>query len=485
MGWKTTIVVVLLGCSGKDDGGPDADTDADTDVDTDTDADADTDADVPDTYTFDSRFEAGSSVSYSGQVMRHLLIADLAAHLDGLTSRLDTGAFFPVAGDVEAELDFYFSFDSATSGSVDLLSTTSPPAAQSRWDDVASDKDLVGKLAGNDAEGQHEDWSTAFVGWDQPGVTTPESLVRTWFAEIDAAAVARSNGDVPLDPTGAPLGAVHVSADGRDRRQLLQKFLLGAVAFSQGTDDYLDDDLPGSGLLADNAAAEEGEPFTPLEHAWDEGFGYYGAARDTLALGDEAAADPTYADLDGDGAIDLLSEVAWGHAQNAAKRDLGAVDPTDLSTDAFEAFVAGRHLITAADGPLDDAALDELRGHRDRAVEAWEAAVGATVVHYVNDTLKVMATFGTPAYDFGEHAKVWSELKGFALTPQFNPRSPLTAAEFERLHALLGTAPVLPDAPPAEVEGYRQALLDARELVGTAYGFDPANLGDEDGENGW
>ena len=46
---------------------------------------------VPDTYEFDSRFTPGaSSVAYSGQVARQVLIHDATAFIDGLTERVDT-----------------------------------------------------------------------------------------------------------------------------------------------------------------------------------------------------------------------------------------------------------------------------------------------------------------------------------------------------------------------------------------------------------
>lgn len=440
----------------------------------------------PESYVFPSRFAEGDSVAYDGQVMRHLLILDLRGHVDGLTARIDQGALFPVEGEVAAELDFWFSFDSTTSGSVAIRTETDPPAAQAVWDDVSTGKDLVGKIAGNDPEGQHRDWSTAFAGWEQPGVTTPESLVRTWFAELDAAAVARGQGEVPLGPTGAPIGSVALSPDGRDRAQLLQKFLLGAVAFSQGADDYLDDDLPGSGLLADHSAAEEGEPYTALEHAWDEAFGYFGASRRYGLLSDEVIADPTWEDAPpADGAIDRRTEVVYGHAQNAAKRDLGAVAATDFTAEAWAGFLDGRHLLASTDGPLADDELDALRAHRDRAVGAWEAAIAASAVHYLNEVLAATATFDDPSYDFAAHAKAWSEMKGFALSLQFNPRSPLSDADFAAVHAAMGTAPVLPGASPAAVEAHRDALRTARSLLGDAYGFDRSNLGDDDGYGGW
>ncbi len=440
---------------------------------------------TPDQYTFQSQYTSESSVAYDGQTFRHLLIEDLKSQIDGLTGRID-GGWYPTEGEITAELDFYFRFDSDTSSGVEHNKATDPAPLQATYGEVSSGKDLVGKIAGNDAEGQHEDWSADFVGWDDPAVTTPESLVTLWFNQLDEAAVARSLGEIPLGPDGVPVSAVHLTADGRNLKELLQKFLLGAVTFSQGADDYLDDDLEGKGLNASNAAAEDGKPYTALEHAWDEGFGYFGAGRDYGSLTDEHIADTPYADtLPADGMIDLLTEVTWGHAINASKRDLGAVVATDLSADGWNAFVEGRALITNAGGDLDTTEKETLRSLRDQAIFAWEAAIAATVVHYINDTLRDMGTFATADYNFDDHAKHWSELKGFALSFQFNPRSPISDTDFVALHDLLGIAPVLPTATTTEITTYRANLVAARDMVGAAFNFDPANLGDADGNNGW
>ena len=481
-----TFLLASTACDGEK-GGDSGEADADTDTDTDTDTDSDTDTDPnPDVYDFPSRFTKGSSVTYTGQSLRMVLVDDMKTHLGGLTARLDKG-YFPKSGDVAAELDFYFSFDSDTSGSVSILKSTDPAPLQATYSEIATDKDLVGKIAGNDAEGQHEDWATDFVGWGEDGVTSPESLVRLWFDEIDAAAVEWSNGDIPVDPDGNPVPAVYVTADGRDYRELLQKFLHGAVAYSQGTDDYLDDATEGAGLLSDHtAAAEEGGAYTTLEHAWDEGWGYFGAARDYAGYTDDLLNGVGYQDtVVADGAIDLTSEVSWGHSTNAGKRDLGAVVPTDFTADAWSGFWNGRALLASSQGALTAEQLTELQGYRDQAVGAWENAIAATVVHYINDTLKDMSAFDTKDYAFADHAKHWSELKGFALSLQFNPRSKVSDEDFVTLHGLIGTAPVLSSASSTQIEDYRQALLDARELLGQAYGFDAKNLGDDNGENGW
>ena len=475
------LPVGLLACAGGKSGDTGADADADADADSDADADAD-----PSRYAFPSAFGGGSSVGYDGQVFRHLLIDDLKTHLGGMTARIDGGAFYPLGGEVAEELLFYFAFDSEAFGDIAHLKATAAPALQATYNDVSSGKDLVGKIAGNDSVTDHVDWSVAFVGWPQEGVTTPESLVRAWIAEIDAAAVARSNGDLPLGPTGEPVPSVFLSADGRDRQQLLEKFLRGAVAFSQGTDDYLDDDVAGKGLLSAHEAAEEGKPWTTLEHQWDEGFGYFGAAVDYPLWTDAEIADAPTADRDGDGAVDLLSEVVWGHAGNAAKRDLGAVAPTDFTADAWAGFWGGRALLHETAGrALTAEEFAALQAFRDDAEQAWEKAIAATVVSYLNAVLRDMAAFGTEDYDFPGHAKHWSEAKGFALSFQFNPRSPLSDDDFAALHAALGTAPVLPTADAADIAAYAGGLRDAKALLAAAYGFDPANMGDDNGEGGW
>lgn len=437
---------------------------------------------VPSVYEFESRFVAGeSSVAYSGQTMRQVLVASMVAEIDKINEEITVDGAVFTPGEVAARLNFYYTFDSETGGSLTHAVQTDPAPAQSTFDDISSDKDLQGKIAGNDEVGQHKDWSTQLVGWDG---SSPDALVQAWIQELDAMAVAYSAGTIPVDPDGAQISVFYVGADGRDYQQLLEKFLLGAVNFSQGADDYLDDDEPGKGLLSDNTAAEEGKPYTALEHQWDEGFGYWGGARAYLDMGDDVVADDRYADIDMNGAIDLLSEYNFSASVNAAKRDRGsaASAPTDFSADAMEAFLEGRHIIangSGSDGALTDDEFAALQAQRDIAVDAWEKSLAATAVHYINDTIRDL---NAAEYDFLGHAKHWSELKGFLLVLQFNPRSPLNDDVFATIHAGIGTAPVLPGG---DTSAYILALIDARDALGQAYGFAPANLGDELGENGW
>lgn len=436
-------------------------------------------------YEFDSRFTPGTSpVSKSGQVFRHVLIAEMKSYLGGLTTQVDTTP--PVAGDVLAALNFYFEFDSTTSGTVPLTMTTTPELLQANYDDVSTDKNLVDKLAGNDASTDHKDWNagTNFVGWDDGGVDSPTALVRAWFQQLDDLAVARVSTP-ELDPDGNPVSSVFLTSKGQDLQQLIQKFLLGAVAFSQGADDYLDTDVEGKGILSSNLQSED-EPYSSLGHAWDEGFGYFGASIDYLDYtDDERAAKGGRSDyqglhdLDGDGKIDLQTEFIFGHASNCGKRD-GDSDPsapTTFGDDAFEAFLAGRQLILSVDGELSATQLEELTGYANTARENWENCVAATIVHYINAVEADMEAFGTENYDFATHAKHWSELKGFALGMQFNPVSPLhVGTRFADLHEHIGLAPVLPNAGAEAINDYKAAMAAAKAIMKDAYGFADANL---------
>lgn len=445
----------------------------------------------PTSYEFESRFVAGeSSVSYSGQVFRQLLIAELNAYVSTLTSQVDTT---PPADDaILAGLNFYFDFDSTISGTTPLATVDgmTPSAAQATFDDVSTDKNIRSKLAGNDSATDHTEWNTVgnFLGWSEGGedTDTPTELVQYWFRQLDDLAFDRING-APLDPAGNPIANVYVTPEGHDLQQLIQKFLLGAVTFSQGQDDYLDNDVADKGLLSSNAQDAD-KTYSKLEHAWDEGFGYFGAARNYGEYTDEELSSKGgrpgyqgYNDADSNGSIDLLGEFNFGVSTNCAKRDRGssAEAPTNFTKEVFDALLAGRQIIASAGETLTDQELADLVAQRDIASSVWEECVAATVVHYVNEVLADTEKFGTEEYNFADHAKHWSELKGFALGLQFNPRSPmLTGSRFVDFHTLIGDAPVLPNDAGGQtaIDQYKLDLQAASVIARDAYGFAQANV---------
>jgi hypothetical protein len=463
-------------------------------------------------YSFPSKFapfEGLESGIYNGQTMRQVLIEDLKAFIGSLTASIEDGSFEPTdEGEVVDALAFYYDFDAGSDGEEEFDVSTDPAPHQTTYNDLGN-KNLKGKFAGNDSKTDHKDWTKEFKGWslDIGDTSSPELLLTAWMKLIEANAMASAVGNNTFGVDGSgnvtdkKLG-VHMTAAGHDLQQLIQKFLTMAVNFSQGADDYLDDDIDGKGLLAPNTQSGC-KPYSKLAHHWDEGFGYFGAARDNDAykacdIAGKCKDDPeykgTYFDSNGDGKIDLLSEYNFGHSQNAAKRTYGSTTGVDFKTAAFDHFVAGRALINNAGAELTEQEMTDLKGHRDTVVSNWEKAVAATAIHYVNDTLGDMAKFGemvpklddagneekdengdtlmVHTYSFTTHAKHWSELKGFALGLQFNPRSPLTSEHFVKFHENVGDAPVLPSATQEEIDAYTAALIEARDILRDAYGFD-------------
>ncbi len=281
-----------------------------------------------------------------------------------------------------------------------------PAISQSDYDSISSGKDIRGKLAGNDSATDHKEWNTPgnFGGWSQGGTDsdTPTKLVQHWFGMVDDLAFQRLTTP-QLDPSGAPISEVFVTSTGQDLKQLIQKFLLVAVSFSQGLDDYLDNDVADKGLNASNLQNGD-NAYSSLEHAWDEGFGYFGAARDYNDYTDDELSGKGgradyqgYHDSNGDNAIDLKAEYNFGLALNCAKRDRGsdASAATDFTKTAMDAFLAGRHIIASASGELTSDEMAALVVQRDIISDTWEKCLAATVVHYVNEVLADMEAFGT------------------------------------------------------------------------------------------
>jgi len=444
--------------------------------------------DVLDTYTFDSKFIDGeSSVSYGGQIARHVLIAELNHYIgEQLEDDLDNGDLL-TRDAVLAKLD---SFYRTTDVQYDNFPITYiENAKQGFLTDLASSRDLNGKIAGNDnsALDQHQDWNNGdFAGWNATGSTTPEGLIDIFFGQLADNAEDHINGIVRQSVTNEAITEVYLNTDGTDLKQLIQKFLLMAVAYSQGTDDYLDNANEGKGLNSD-FSQDGSNAYSILEHQFDEGYGYFGPSREYLAYSDnelsgEAGEDDRAEwnnnhDTDGDGELDLTSEVNFGNSVNAAKRDRGTVGntaPTDFTQDVMEALIEGRRILNDNAGvELSTEQFAALLEQRDIVVDAWERSISATVIHYINDTHADLDNLGTDEFNFEDAAKHFSELKGFALGLQFNPFSSITTAQFEEIHTLIRTSPELDSTA---VAAYQADLMTARGIIATALSFDAENV---------
>lgn len=490
------LLTLLVACGGSSDNPPPEDNDT---------GDAETPAlNVPTTYNFTNSTytsEPADSVSYTGQVARQLLISGMVDYMEAMAESNKTDAEFL------DDLNFYINGngadDAATgfklkNGAVDGSDVLNADT----YGDISSGKNLDGKIAGGNGNGGGETSkliNDEFFGWSD-GLSVnalPIDLVNLWMGQLASQASDGNSFSVPTVNGPAPVTSVHYDEQGRNQRQLLQKFLMGAVSFSQGTNDYFQSDWAVQVTLQEGPTKN----YTEAEHNYDEAFGYYGAARDNNLYTDlEARAKSGrdawkngYHDTNGDGFIDPRSEFNFGHSQNCAKRDVGSADnanPTDLSTEAMNAFLAGRQIIAnaSAAGSITDDELVTLQAHIKTAAVTWEKCIAATAIHYINDVRNDIGEFSNGSYasvsNFTNLGKHWSELKGFALSLQFSPFSPfrdteVTAVNLDDLKSVLsaiGDAPALATDTNDKIEAYIQSLNSARDTLQAAYGFDAANV---------
>lgn len=442
------------------------------------DSDSDTKDNQLTTYTFPSQLIDGeSSVSYTGQTARHLLINEISAYIkseafqsstDSATALANLNLIYATGVNPDAVGSLYdtdvYADTGTTSTAVSISAPQGTELAQADFrevGDVAGSKNLKGKLAGQD-----NDLSQAFIGWDvaisgeETDNDRPDLLLQEWFQALADRAGDNDETTTYVDTT-----------IGVDYQQLVQKFLLGAVTYSQAADDYL---KATKGLVKQNSEGDKegAKPYTSLEHQWDEGFGYFGAARDYLAYSDDVNKSNPANDTNSDGEIDLLNgEYSFGHSINANKRDSGSDGVTDYSATAMEAFIAGRELIQDNIGtdPEGQSYHTDLVAYAETALGAWEKAIAATAVHYVNDTIADLENVGTNAEDLATLAKHWSELKGFALSLQFSGVAIISREDLISVHNKIGEAPVL---DVADISAYIDDLEAVSDILQTAYDFD-------------
>ena len=434
---------------------------------------------TPEIYRFPGSFRAGSSVSYTGQVFRTILINDLKSFM----SSLKRGAWPGHRQGALNALNSYLRFNSsAVSHGSEFINGLSRHRVKVRdvngqelpvqeghiYNGIQSPgKNLVGKIAGEDNPLRHGH----LLGWRPDGeAIKPLDLIQILFQQwAENAAVGSSftvpNGFLPVQR----IHSADTTPEGINITQMVQKFLHGSLAFSQAAGDYLSVDLGSQkGLNADNTKPyKSSHNYTALEHHWDEAFGYFGAAADFLLYSDRQVAKKLSRDTNGDGSISLLSEKNHGPAPRGTARIDLKLAGSDLSREIMEAFLAGRQLITKK----PDGYRKYVKAYAAIAIGVWEKTLAGITIHYLNATLNTMNHYGTPGYSFMNHAKFWSEMKGFGLSFQFNPISLLELNQFKKFHGLTGDRPVLMSSSPDEIEEYQAKLHEARDILADAFGF--------------
>lgn len=415
--------------------------------------------DVPATYTFQSRFVDGeSAVAYPGQVTRNLLIADLKFQTDALGQ---SGA------SSTSSLLRRYTENSETLNDLDVLTPTTygfePLDSQQNYGDIATGKSLQGKATSSYASDK------TLIGSGELAITgdsdvTADELIQLYLNRIQS----NSQDDSKL---GTP--SVYTTDDGVNMSQVVNKLLLGSVAYSQGTEKYLDDVLNTD----TSPNTQDGEnPYSTLGHVWDEAYGYYGAARDFNASGAFYDSDGLVANFDdrnGDGRIDLASEFVYTWADYSVDR--GTVNDIGFHTDLFQTFREGRTAI------INQESIDNIRSHAADARATWDKLVAANVVHYLNsmagdlsglssDEMVTESNLGEDAVlEYNEH---WGEAKPFAWALQYNPDKQISAEQLQTVHAELGASP-----PYGVTKSEVISRIDAAKgVIENAYGFPDANM---------
>ena len=403
-------------------------------------ADNDTDTmtmETPTEFVFESRFEehAGeSSVSYSGQVVRNLLVNDIKSLIASNVGGGNTATINSMMANDDPNLAIY------TGSSLNTL--------QTKYHDISTSQ-LNDRLA-------------AVTSYTDPGYgANAQDMITGWVAESEGYSVR---------PGGLDLG------------QMTQKVMWGAIAYWQGTSKYMSK-IPND----DNTMSDDGDPYTAMEHHWDESFGYFGAARDyNTGYSDDTdrKTDP-YNDSNGDGLIDFKTEYNMGWAVTAAKRDLvdGVSVDYDFTKTIFDAYLEGRTLI------YNQAPLDEILVQRDIILNTWEKVVAAVSIHYINDTMSdlealIAAGDANLAWDnlpeSGDGYKYnihWAEMRAYAHGLIYNDFKLISDADIATVFGYMGTAPAYNEGSDfSAMQTLHDNLALAKPILQAAYGFSDAHM---------
>ena len=354
-----------------------------------------------------------NTVSYSGQIARHVLEQSLKK----LAGRGNGGEN---AADLEAQMLSYFN------GSDDDLPIIAPKSKdgfkikQTSLHQISKGKNISGKF-----------YDGAMPAW--PGNMSGKAVAYNMIAMA-----AKSNKGFDADT-------------GYDWAQLISKYTMGAMAYNQAVDNYLDEKLSAE-KKPNNKPYKDGAHYTGKEHSWDEAFGYWGAAAHQHGFNPNKVYEIAkmknqgVADKNGDGIVDLKSEYVFGPCYYAAAFDRSGTKSTNYTNTMFDAFLDGRKLITAAAGnALSDSERSQLKAYAATIEENWEKVLAEAVFKYAGSVYKDINKMKELSGDdlnkaYRAYAKHWGELKGFAMAMQSGKSN--LGATATKMNELMGFGPV-------------------------------------------
>ena len=354
-----------------------------------------------------------NTVSYSGQIARHVLEQSLKK----LAGKGNGGGN---AADLEAQMLSYFN------GSDDDLPIIAPKSKdgfkikQTSLHQISKGKNISGKF-----------YDGAMPAW--PGNMSGKDVAYNMIAMA-----AKSNKGFDANT-------------GYDWAQLISKYTMGAMAYNQAVDNYLDEKLSAE-KKPNNKPYKDGAHYTGKEHSWDEAFGYWGAAAHQHGFNPNKVYEIAkmknqgVADKNGDGMVDLKSEYVFGPCYYAAAFDRSGTKSTNYTNTMFDAFLDGRKLITAAAGDaLSDSERSQLKAYAATIEENWEKVLAEAVFKYAGSVYKDINKMKDLSGDdlnkaYRTYAKHWGELKGFAMAMQSGKSN--LGATATKMNKLMGFGPV-------------------------------------------
>ncbi|MES2514382.1 MAG: DUF4856 domain-containing protein [Bacteroidota bacterium] len=191
-----------------------------------------------------------------------------------------------------------------------------------------------------------------------------------------------------------------INANGYEYKEVVEKGIMGAVFYSEGTTILTNISSYDNTILVGGITAQE--------KAWDEAFGYFGVPTTF----------PTY----------TVGVKNWGSYCNAVSNALDAPSvnsSTSLNVTIMNAWLAGRAAISNKDDARRDAA-------KTAVINAWEKVGAGRFISY-------MKLAKTNIADAAQFAHLVSEGIGFIKAFKYNPSKTLTNAEIATLEGYLGT----------------------------------------------
>ena len=216
-------------------------------------------------------------------------------------------------------------------------------------------------------------------------------VIGNWIEELSSISgntTPGSNGTAGIVTSNSGTKQYLLSEFGMEYAQLIEKGLMGALAYYQATAVY----LSSSKMDVDNETVTDGKG-TPMQHHWDEAFGYWGVPTDF-------------------GSADFVYDNTASYHRFWAKYT-NAVNPVlDCNSKLMTAFIKGRNAINNKDYDTRDEAIGEIRSN-------WELVVAGMAIHYLNGAKADIADDALRCHQLSEAA-------GFIWSLQFSPETKMT-----------------------------------------------------------